>query len=134
MEDLFGLYRVKALMMIHEASERFASREEIEQMEDNEQNEDYKDLMRMFVEIAPDLLKVKIKVTPAELEQAKEEEPDVEVDEDRRITLEKHEMRQVDGVYQYECGEEDGAPFFAAFERNEDGDLLYGQAIVLERV
>lgn len=129
-----GKYRVKAVRVFSEGGSEYLSAAEIAALEDSEENEDVKAMVKMSVDISEKELAVKISVTPEEAEQARQEDEDAVFDEDGLLVLERHEIICDGGVFKYECGESDGEPFFAPFARTEDGDLLYGETIVLERV
>ena len=129
-----GKYRVKSVMTFDDEGQKFLSRETIEKTERSEDTEDLLNLMKMIVEISEENLLVKMVVTPEEAARAKEEDPDVPFDEDGNLLLELHEVVCKDGVWKFEMGEMDGETYYFPLSRNEDGDLMYGETIVLERI
>ncbi|MBQ7164160.1 MAG: hypothetical protein IJR61_02380, partial [Clostridia bacterium] len=68
-----GKYRVKAVCVFSEGGSEYLSAAEIAALEDSEENEDVKAMVKMFVEISEKELAVKFSVTPEEAEQARQE-------------------------------------------------------------
>ena len=129
-----GKYRVKRVMTYDENGEGFLTREDIEKMEDNEDNADYINMIRMIIEISEENLLLKAVVTPEQAKMIKEEDPDIPFDEEGNVVLEAHEVVCKDGKWMFEAGEEDGETNYWPFTRNDEGDLMYGETMVLEKI
>ena len=129
-----GRYRAKGVMTYGEEGEKFLTREEIEKMERNEETEDFLNMMKMILEISEEQILVKVVVTPEEAAMAREEDPDIPFDEEGNLLLEAHEVVCQDGVWKFEMGESDGETYYCPLFRNDDGDVMYGETIVLEKI
>ena len=129
-----GKYKIKALLTMDEEGSRFISREDIENLEFNEENADYIHMLRVTMEIKEDVILMKVRASEEEARSSMEEDPDIYFDDDGLLVIEKHPLINVDGEWKYECGEEDGQPYYASFGKTEDGDLLYAESIVFEKI
>ena len=129
-----GKYRAKTIVMYMEDETRTFSREEIEKMERNEDTEDLLNVMKMIIDINEERLLVKVALTPEETEKAKTEDPDATFDEEGNVVLENHKVIFDNGEWKFEMGEEDGETYYCPLSRNENGDVLYGETIVLEKI
>ena len=129
--EFAGKYRVKAVMTYGDDF-KFIPRAEIEQMELNEETEDFINMLKFIIDISEERLMLLVKPTESDMEMIKEE--GLELNEDGLIPMECHEVIEDGGVWKYECGESDGETEYAPFAYNEDGDLLYGGSIVLEKI
>ncbi len=125
-----GTYRIKALPTMTENGIKYLSRDEIAEFGD----EDYARMLRAIFFISEKSLDLKIKLTEEELKQTQEELGELTVGEDGLTVFESHEIICEDGVWKVEAGEEDGQPFYGELKRNEDGDVIYVDAIVLEKI
>lgn len=123
-----GKYRVKKAMIMIGNGFEYAQREALEALGD----EDYAQMLKMVITIDEQALRVFLKPTDADMEFIKEE--GLTLNEDGLVPLEEHEVVFEDGEWKYECGEEDGEPNFMRLSKNEDGDVVYGDMMVLERL
>ena len=129
--EFAGKYRVKAVMTYGDDF-KFIPRAEIEKMELSDETEDFINMLKFVIDISAEALTLFVKPTEADMEMIKEE--GLELNADGLLPMESHEVIEDGGVWKYECGESDGETFYAPFEYNDDGDLLYGGSIVLEKI
>ncbi len=129
-----GKYRVKSVLLADENGTRTLSRQDLEGMEKTEETADFVNMLKMLVEISESALTVKMILTPEDVELVRQNEPDMPIDDNGVAILEQHEVRSEDGEWQYECGEEDGETNYMSLRRDENGDVVYGGMITLEKI
>lgn len=123
-----GKYRVKKAMTMTDNGFEFVPRETLETLDD----EDYMQMLKMIIGIDEHALRVFLK--PTEADMALLEEEGLTLNEDGLLPLEEHEIISEDGEWKYECGESDGETVYIPLSRNEDGDIVYGEMLILEKL
>ena len=123
-----GKYRVKKAMTMTDNGFEFVPRETLETLDD----EDYMQMLKMIIGIDEHALRVFLK--PTEADMALLEEEGLTLNEDGLLPLEEHEIISEDGEWKYECGESDGETVYIPLARNEDGDIVYGEMLILEKL
>lgn len=123
-----GKYRVKKAMTMTDNGFEFVPRETLETLDD----EDYMQMLKMIIGIDEHALRVFLK--PTEADMALLEEEGLTLNEDGLLPLEEHEIISEDGEWKYECGESDGETVYIPLSRNEDGDVVYGEMLILEKL
>ena len=123
-----GKYRVKKAMAMTDNGFEYLSREALAALDD----EDYAQMLKMIICIDENALSVFLKPTEADMEFIKEE--GLELNEEDLVPVEQHEIVSQDGEWKYECGEEDGETMFMPLSLNDEGDLIYGEMIILEKL
>ena len=104
------------------------TRETLEKLDD----EDYAQMLKMVIGIDEHALRVFLK--PTEADMAFLEEEGLTLNEEGLIPVEEHEIINEDGEWKYECGESDGETMYLPLKLNEDGDIVYGEMMVLEKL
>ena len=128
-----GNWKIKSVMSFDDdGNVKWLSAEDIREMDDSEENEDYKNILRMNIIIEPTVIKTYGKYSEEELAVIKEEE-NAEPDETGMILVEEYPIELIDGEYKYAIGESDGEPYYATLQFNEEGNIIYGETIILER-
>ncbi len=123
-----GKYRVKKAMTMTDHGFEFVPRETLEKLDD----EDYAQMLKMVIGIDEHALRVFLK--PTEADMAFLEEEGLTLNEEGLILVEEHEIINEDGEWKYECGESDGETMYLPLNLNEDGDIVYGEMMVLEKL
>ena len=126
-----GKWIVNKVITFGEDGEKWMTASEIANLENNEENLDYLNLLRMVVVIDGETAKSYAKGTEEELAEI-EAELGIKA-ENGMILIEERPVSLIDGKYQVLIGEEDDQPLYYPLAVNEEGLLPFSDMMVLQR-